>query len=103
MYNETVADLLRQKNLTQVHSVSPDTTVAYAVCLMNHHGVGAVLVTRDGMLEGIFTERDVLERVVEPNVDPAATSVAAVMTPKPRTVKASAVHNVAEDNHHLKG
>lgn len=87
MYDDTIAELLRHKTPSQLHTVSPDTTVGYAVCLMNHHAVGAVLVMRDGNLEGIFTERDVLERVVEPNVDPGATTVAAVMTPKPRTVK----------------
>ena len=85
---DTVSDLLRQKPDPQLHAVSPDTTVAYAVCLMNYHGVGAVLVMKEDRLEGIFTERDVLQRVVEPNRDPGATAVHEVMTPKPRTIKA---------------
>jgi CBS domain-containing protein len=41
---DTVSDLLRDKPDLHIHTVSPNTTVAYAVCLMNYHGVGAVLV-----------------------------------------------------------
>ena len=66
MIDDTVLQLLRPKTAPQVASVAPDATVTYAVCLMNHNDIGAVLVMRDGRLDGILTERDVLRRVIEP-------------------------------------
>ena len=47
---------------------------------MNDNRVGSVLVLNEGSLAGIFTERDVLYRVVADEKDPATTSVYAVMT-----------------------
>jgi CBS domain-containing protein len=47
---------------------------------MNHHRVGSVLVLDGGKLVGIFTERDVLRRVVGAGVDPRRSMVADVMT-----------------------
>ena len=55
-------------------------TVAEAVAEMNRHRVGSVLVLDAGRLVGIFTERDVLRRVVGASVDPQRTLVADVMT-----------------------
>ena len=55
-------------------------SVADAVAEMNRHRVGSVLVLDGGRLVGIFTERDVLRRVVGATVDPKRTLVADVMT-----------------------
>ena len=63
-----------------VHSIAPDTTVVEAVKAMNAHRVGAVLVVEHGEPIGIFTERDVLRRVVTPGLPPASTRVRDVMT-----------------------
>lgn len=86
MYDETVSDLLAAKPGPHVVAVAPDATVTYAVCLMNHHDVGAVLVMEAGRLAGIFTERDVLRRVIEPGLDPGITRLCEVQTEKPRTI-----------------
>lgn len=75
----TVGDILRVKGTT-VLSVTPETTVLEAARCMNAHGTGSVLVLEDGMLTGIFTERDVLRRVVAAQRDPAVTPVREVMT-----------------------
>jgi len=61
-------------------TVSPETTVLEAVRLMSDERVGAVAVTRDGKLTGIFTERDLMIRVVLKGRDPGATPVGDVMT-----------------------
>lgn len=54
---------------------------------MSERHVAAVLVTEgDDTLDGIFTERDLLDRVVVPGLDPDTTPLAKVMTPKPATV-----------------
>ena len=62
------------------HSIAPTITVAAAVDILNQAKVGSVLVMDKGRLVGIFTERDVLRRVVGGRRDPAATLVADVMT-----------------------
>jgi CBS domain-containing protein len=61
-------------------------TVGKAARLMAKKHVGAVLVVDDGVLAGIFTERDVLFRVVAQRLDPEKTLVREVMTPDPLTV-----------------
>jgi CBS domain-containing protein len=62
------------------HAVSPTMTVASAVELLNQNKVGSVLVIDEGRLVGIFTERDVLRRVVGERRDADRTTVAEVMT-----------------------
>ena len=74
-----VRDLLDRKG-TAVVSVPPDTSVLDAATLMNERGIGAVLVLDANEPAGIFTERDVLRRVVAAQRDPATTTVGEVMT-----------------------
>lgn len=75
----TVRELLARKG-GDVLMVDPATTVLEAARLMNDRGVGSVLVMKDGELAGIFTERDVMRRVVAAERSPADTSVSEVMT-----------------------
>ena len=75
----TVRDILATKG-THVWSVGLDATVLQAASLMNEHKVGALVVLDGGRTAGMFTERDVLRRVVGEQRDPAATRVAEVMT-----------------------
>ena len=70
----------------------PATTKArQAAEVMARENIGAVLVTNDDGLEGIFTERDLLARVVAAGRDPDATALAEVMTPKPDTIETRAL------------
>lgn len=66
--------------------VSPETSVREAIALMKLHAMGCVLVERDQRLVGIFTERDVLFRVVGADRDPTDLPVSAVMTPDPEAL-----------------
>jgi CBS domain-containing protein len=75
----TVHDLLSRKD-GGVLECTPDTTVQDAVTMMNDRGTGSVLVLEDGKLTGIFTERDLMRRVVAPRLDPGATPLSEVMT-----------------------
>ena len=86
MYDDTVSDLLATRPGEHAVTVAPDATVTYAVCLMNHNDVGAVLVMDGARLAGIFTERDVLRRVIEPGLDPSITRVHEVLSEKPTTI-----------------
>jgi CBS domain-containing protein len=75
----TIKDILSEKG-SSVLSTGRDSTVLQAAELMNEHRVGSVLVVEGERIEGIFTERDVLRRVVGARLDPAATRVKDVMT-----------------------
>lgn len=75
-----VVDLLRRKG-DLVHSIAPSDSVVAAATAMNRHGVGGlVVVDPEGQILGMFTERDVLRRVVAVGKDPAVTTVGSVMT-----------------------
>jgi len=59
----------------------PITTVLEACVRMREARVGAVLVSEgDGALMGVFTERDLMTRVVAAERDPSRTQLAEVMT-----------------------
>lgn len=83
-----VRDLLAEKG-RQVYTIRKGATVCEAVREMNRKGVGALLVMADERPVGIFTERDVLRRVVDVDRDPELTKVVEVMTPAPVTVPSS--------------
>ena len=76
---ETVTEILATKG-RHVVTVGPRATVLDAAILMNDHKIGALVVTETGRVRGMFTERDVLRRVVGERRDPAATVVEEVMT-----------------------
>ena len=70
---------------SQVLSINPTATVLDAAQLMNRHKVGSVVVLEEGHIVGMFTERDVLQRVVGGHLDPEHTPVKEVMTKKVTT------------------
>jgi len=72
-------DLLRIASVPAA-TVSPETPVLEAVRLMSDERVGAVAVISEGKLSGIFTERDLMIRVVLEGRDPSVTRVGDVMT-----------------------
>jgi CBS domain-containing protein len=75
----TAKDVLARKGFS-VFTVPSSATVLEAVERMNQLRIGAVVVMDQGHLKGMFTERDVLRRVLGEKRDPAATSVGEVMT-----------------------
>jgi CBS domain-containing protein len=89
LVTDTLLTLLEHKSRV-VHKVAPQSTVIDAVRKMNAERIGAVLVMDGDQLIGIFTERDVLIRIVDADKDPRSTSVADVMTRQPVVVRPSA-------------
>ena len=85
MYYGRIAELLREKG-RQLYAVPMDSSVYEAVQEMDVKGVGALVVMDGRRLAGIFTERDVLRRMVHSNLDPVRTRVEEVMTPDPVTM-----------------
>jgi CBS domain-containing protein len=81
-----LSDLLRHKG-SRVSHVAPESTVQDAVRQMNRERVGALLVMVGDTIVGIFTERDLLSRVVAEDRSPAQTLVGDVMTTEIVAVK----------------
>lgn len=74
-----VKEILQTKG-SQILTMHPDASVLDAAVLMNDHKVGSVVVSDQGQVAGIFTERDVLRRVVAEKLDPSDTTIGKVMT-----------------------
>ncbi len=85
---QTMRDILASKG-SDVVSVTLDASVLDAVRIMNEHRIGAVVVLVGENLVGIFTERDVLSRVVAVGLEPRDTPVTSVMTELVITVPAT--------------
>ncbi len=65
----------------QPAKVRPEVSAAEAIHIMLDHRVGAVTIIDDsGVVAGIFTERDVLRKLVLSGRDPAKTPVSELMT-----------------------
>lgn len=75
----SVRDLLAVKG-THVLSIGPDATVYDAAVLMNEHKIGSLVVLEGGRVQGIVTERDILQKVVGQRRDPIAMPVREAMT-----------------------
>lgn len=66
-----------------IHAVGPDTLVTECVRTMTVEKIGALIVMDGEKLIGIFTERDALNKVLAPGLDPRSTKVSEVMTKDP--------------------
>lgn len=77
---ETPLKALLDRKGRHVCHVDPDVTVEEASCLMFRERVGALLVMHSEEVVGIFTERDLLSRVVAKGLIPSRTMVHEVMT-----------------------
>lgn len=76
----TARDILREKG-GHMLTISSEATVYEAVSFMNQHRVGAILVVDESkQIVGIWTERDLMRRVVEPGFDPQTDLVRNGMT-----------------------
>jgi len=84
MRNRRIKDIIARQKLL---SVGPGETAREAARKMVARNIAAVLVAdADGRLLGIFTERDMLRRVVAEGLDPDRTQVSQVMTARPHAV-----------------
>ena len=60
-----ITDILRQKG-SDVVTIAVDKTVHDAICKLNEHGIGALIVTgKSGEISGIITERDIMKECGE--------------------------------------
>ena len=78
-----IYDLVKDR---RVYSIEADHTVLEAARFMLEHHIGALPVLHNGELVGIFSERDVMNRVVAVGRTPGTTKVSEVMTANPKSV-----------------
>src|SRR5215467_9540834 len=81
-----ICDLIKSQDT--YHAELGDT-VFQTVCEMVQRNIGAVPVVHNGKLVGIFSERDLMRRVVAEGRDSRSTCMAEVMTDDPLTVSTS--------------
>ncbi len=80
MWFEPIASIVNSKRKQAVVSALPTATVSCVVKLMNSENIGSVVIRSGEKPIGIFTERDVMVRVVGRGLDPDRTDVQTVMT-----------------------
>jgi CBS domain-containing protein len=83
--------------------VERGSSVLDATKLMQQEHVGCVLVMKKGKLEGIFTERDILVKVVGSGKDISKTKVEEVMTPDPEVLEPDDIIAYALNYMHVGG
>jgi len=85
MDTKIVPGLVKEQSLA---TLNPADSVMDAVLLMTERKIGAVLIVdNSARLSGIFTERDLVNRVVAKQLDTAKTALADVMTTNPDTLR----------------
>lgn len=77
MSQRRVRDVIARRDVVQLRA---DASVRSACKLMAEQAVGAVLVMDGNTIDGIFTERDALKRVLAAGLDPDTTTLGDVMT-----------------------
>ena len=78
-----ICDLIKNQ---ETYRADADQTVLDVAQAMVARNIGAVPVLRDGLLVGIFSERDLMKRVVVGGLQAGSTRVGEVMTSDPLTV-----------------
>lgn len=74
---DTIKDIIKGRD---IHTVESGSTVKSAVNYMAEKGVGLVPVMKDGKLVGVFSERDLVKRVISQDKDINTTLVDDVMS-----------------------
>ena len=82
-----IRDLIQNQDTYRADTTQSVLEVARAMVERN---IGAVPVVHESLLVGVFSERDLMRRVVVEGRDPAQTKIGEVMTAEPLTVEPSA-------------
>lgn len=82
---KTVRDIMNKEPLT----VDKSTPLLDVIKVMADKNIGAVIVTDGGKPAGIFSERDLLKKVLAQGVNPAQSAIGAVATLKLTGIKSS--------------
>lgn len=98
----TVAELLKDRRSDELMTLPASASVIEAVALMTEREIGAVLVMNDeGLVAGVFSERDLVARVVAEGRDPKTTPLSLVMSRDVKFVSPGTVSEAALALMHL--
>ena len=89
-----VAQVIQNKIEQNIFTISPESTVLEAISLMADKGIGALVVTDQDTVVGIFSERDYTRKIILMERTSKETTVSEIMTAKVLTVTKS---NSVED------
>lgn len=81
-----VSAILAEKNIKNIISVQPNTTVIDALATMKQYNIGVVVVIENDELVGIFSERDYARKGILEGRKAKSTAISEIMTPKVFTV-----------------
>ncbi|HPG41370.1 MAG TPA: CBS domain-containing protein [bacterium] len=76
---KTLQDILDNKEAAMI-TVPEETTIYNALKIMVEKNIGAIVVTRDGQVVGIWSERDLMRNTLEPGFDPRKALIKDYMT-----------------------
>ena len=82
-----LVDEIMAKNVVTIES---DKSVWDACDIYNNHKIGCLVVTKDGHLEGIVTERDIIYRVITNQKDPRNTKIEEIMSKDIKSIRPTA-------------
>ena len=77
-----VAQVIKNKAVQSIFTISPNATVLEAIKIMADMGVGALVVTEDEKVVGIFSERDYTRKIALMERTSESTLVSDIMTSK---------------------
>ncbi|EKU54880.1 CBS domain-containing protein [Acinetobacter courvalinii] len=89
-----VAQVIKNKAVQSIFTISPNATVLEAIKIMAEKGVGALVVAEDEKVVGIFSERDYTRKIALMERSSNNTPVADIMTSK--VISVSLNHTVEE-------
>ncbi len=78
----TVRDILKAKKIEEVKTINPDDSVLNALKIMDRHNIGALVVTENKKILGLFSERDYARKVALKNRGSNTTKVHEIMESK---------------------
>jgi CBS domain-containing protein len=78
-----LVDEIMTKNVVTIEN---DRTVLDACNVYKDRKIGCLIVTKEGHLDGIVTERDIIHRVISNEKDPRATKIEEIMTRDIRSI-----------------
>lgn len=78
----TAAELLKSKSNNAIYTCRPESSIQDACRLMERHRVGCLIVSHGTTIDGIITERDIVNKLVAVDLDASDTKVEALMTKK---------------------
>jgi signal-transduction protein with cAMP-binding, CBS, and nucleotidyltransferase domain len=88
MIGKTVGSIVSDKQIQELIAVPASAMVSEAVSTMTEKGVGAILIRNSqNTVDGIFTERDLMTRVVNAGRDAKSTAIGTVMSQEVRRVE----------------